>query len=175
MNNDITEIKKAEIIINQEKQKLQAELEEQAWEQKLTKESLQRERNIISNIFATTSSIFILTDHHGRIVRLNQGATKITGYEFNELFGKYFWEVFAHPEDQDQFKAVFDGIRDSLEDWHGEHPWMLKNQTTKFIAWSNSVVESGGEIAYFICNGVDVSMHQAIEDELKASIAQKKK
>ena len=75
-------------------------------EQKQAEEALQEERNVLSAILDIVGALIVVLDQQGRIVRFNRACEQTTGYLFEEVRGKYVWDLFLMPEEVDNFKAI---------------------------------------------------------------------
>ena len=77
-------------------------------ELKQAEEALQEERNVLSAILDIVGALIVVLDPAGRIVRFNRTCEQTTGYSFEEVRGKYVWDLFLMPEEVDNFKAIFE-------------------------------------------------------------------
>ena len=68
-------------------------------ELKKTEEALQEERNVVSAILDTVGALVVVMDRQGRVVRFNRACELTTGYSFDEVNGKYIWDLFLVPEE----------------------------------------------------------------------------
>ncbi|HEY9812812.1 MAG TPA: CHASE3 domain-containing protein, partial [Candidatus Sericytochromatia bacterium] len=75
-------------------------------ERKAAESSLQQERNFISAVNNTSSALVMVLDTHGQIVRFNRACEQITGYTFDQVRDRFFWNVFVIPSQIDAVKAV---------------------------------------------------------------------
>ncbi|MHC5829322.1 MAG: PAS domain S-box protein, partial [Nostoc sp.] len=78
---------------------------------KLIEETLNKERNFISAVLDIASALVIVLDTQGQIVRFNQACEQTTGYSFDEVRERQFWNLFLLPEDIGPVKAVFEELR----------------------------------------------------------------
>ncbi|MBN3926415.1 response regulator [Nostoc sp. NMS4] len=145
-------------------------------ERKLTEEILNQERNFISAILDTTSALVIVLDPKGKIVRFNQACEQTTGYSFDEVKGRHFWNLFLPPEQIDQVKAVFEQLRGGEGPKEYENYWITKDGSRRLIAWTNTTLQDyEGYVKYIVATGIDISdvfeelrLRQRTEQHLKA-------
>src|SRR4029077_21273729 len=78
---------------------------------KRTEEALQEERNVVSAILHTVGALVVVLDPEGRIVRFNRACEQTAGYSFDEIKGKYFWDLCVIPEEADRFKIIVEQLR----------------------------------------------------------------
>ena len=131
-------------------------------ERKLTEESLNKERNFISAVLDTASALVIVIDTQGEIVRFNQACEQITGYSFDEVRGRQFWNIFLLPEEVEPVKAVFQELLNSPSTKPYENYWVTKDGSKRLIAWSNTVLQDyEGAVEYIVGTGIDITEEQA--------------
>ncbi|WP_392534331.1 GAF domain-containing protein [Nostoc sp. C117] len=141
-------------------------------ERKRTQESLNQERNFISAVLDTASALVIVTDTQGQIVRFNQACEQTTGYSFDEVRGRYFWNLFLLPEEVESVKAVFEQLRTGKSFQEHENYWVIKNGTRRLIAWSNTVLKDDeGSVEYIVGTGIDITDRKRAQQHLTAQYA----
>ncbi|MEH1845775.1 MAG: GAF domain-containing protein [Nostoc sp.] len=145
-------------------------------ERKLTEETLNQERNFISAVLDTASALVIVIDTQGQIVRFNQACEQITGYSFDEVRGKHFWNLFLVPEQVEQVKAVFEQLRIGEGPKEYENYWVAKDGSRRLIAWTNTTLQDyKGYVEYIVATGIDITdvfeelrLRKRAEQHLKA-------
>ncbi|QKQ75438.1 response regulator [Nostoc sp. TCL240-02] len=145
-------------------------------ERKLTEETLNRERNFISAVLDTASALVIVLDTQGQIVRFNQACEQTTGYSFDEVRGRYFWNLFLSPEDVEVVKAVFEQLRNGKVPKEYENHWVAKDGSRRLISWANATLQDDeGCVEYIVATGIDISdaydelrLRKRAEQHLKA-------
>ena len=134
-------------------------------ERKLTEETLNQERNFISAVLDTASALVIVLDTQGQIVRFNQACEQTTGYSFDEVRGRHFWNLFLLPEEIEPVKAVFEQLRIGEAPKEYENYWVAKDGSRRLISWANTILQDeNGSIEYIVSTGVDIS---DVYDELR--------
>ncbi|MEH2147502.1 response regulator [Nostoc sp.] len=145
-------------------------------ERKFTEETLNTERNFISAVLDTASALVIVLDTQGQIVRFNQACEQITGYSFDEVKGRHFWNLFLLPEQVEEVKAVFEQLRSGKGPKEYESYWVAKDGGRRLIAWANtSLQDHEGYVEYIVGTGIDISdvseelrLRKRTEQHLKA-------
>ncbi|MEH2173589.1 response regulator [Nostoc sp.] len=145
-------------------------------ERKLTEETLNQERNFISAVLNTTSALVIVIDTEGQILRFNQACEQITGYSFDEVKGRHFWNLFLLPEQVEPVKAVFEQLRSGEAPKEYENYWVTKDGSRRLISWTNTTLkDSEGQVEYIVATGIDISdvfeelrLRKRTEQHLKA-------
>ena len=135
---------------------------------KRAEEALKLERDFMSAIFDTTSTLIVLVDTEGRIVHFNKSAERMTGYNFDKVHGKRFWDVFVVPEETEAIKTVFEQLRAGVTPRGPyENHWVMKDGTTRLIAWTgNTLPDKSGAVEYIAATGIDVTERRRAESML---------
>ncbi|MHC5595280.1 MAG: GAF domain-containing protein [Nostoc sp.] len=127
-------------------------------ERKKTEETLNQERNFISAVLDTVGMLVIVLDTQGQIVRFNQACEQITGYSFDEVRDRYFWNLFLLPEELESVKAVFEQLLTGKGFVEYQNYWVMKDGSRRLIGWSNTFLKDyEGAVEYIICTGNDIT------------------
>ncbi|MEH2118224.1 response regulator [Nostoc sp.] len=148
-------------------------------ERKLTEETLNQERNFISAVLDTASALVIVIDTQGEIVRFNQACEQTTGYSFDEVRGRLFWNLFLLPEQVGLVKTIFEQLRSGEGPKEYESYWVTKDGSRRLIAWANTTLQDyEGHVEYIVATGIDISdvseelrLRKRTEQHLKAEYA----
>ncbi|MHC5858582.1 GAF domain-containing protein [Nostoc sp.] len=141
-------------------------------ERKKTEETLNQERNFISTVLDTVGMLVVVLDTQGKIVRFNQACEQITGYSFDEVRGRYFWNLFLIPEELEPVKGVFNQLLTGEGFLKYENYWVMKDGSRRLIAWSNTFLKDyEGSVEYIISTGTDISDRKRAEQHLTAQYA----
>jgi PAS domain S-box-containing protein len=107
--------------------------------------------------------IFILNADTGRIVDVNPYLMELIGYTYDELIGKFLWEISPFKdiaENQDKFQEL-----KKLEYVHYEHlPLLNKNGITINVEFVSNVYLVNGE-KVVQCNVRDIGKRKLLEDK----------
>ncbi|RCJ19955.1 ATPase [Nostoc sp. ATCC 43529] len=141
-------------------------------ERKFAEETLNKERNFISAVLDTASALVIVLDAQGQIVRFNQACEQTTGYSFDEVRGRHFWNLFLLPQEVEPVKAVFQRLRTGEGSKEYESYWSIKNGSRRLIAWTNTILQDyEGRVEYIVATGIDITDRKRAEQHLKAQYA----
>ncbi len=136
-------------------------------ERKQAEEALARERNFVSAILDTAGALVVVLDTQGRIVRFNRACEMVTGYAFDEVKGRRFWDIFLIPEEVGRIKGVFDELKAGTFPNQAENFWMTKDGGRRLIAWSNSaLIDDSGSVEYIIGTGIDITEQRKAEETI---------
>ena len=142
------------------------EIKERQW----VEEALNKERNFISAVLDTSSALVVVLDRFGQIIRFNRACEQITGYSFNEVRGRHFWNLFLIPEEVEPVKAIFAELQADQFSSENENYWVTRDGHRRLIAWSNTaLLDSQGLVEYVIGTGIDITDRKQAEEALIAS------
>ncbi len=132
--------------------------------------AIKRERNFISTLLDTAGALVMVLNRQGRIIRFNRACEQITGFTFEEVRGKFWWDLFLLPEEIEPIRDDFARLWTQQPPQRYEGIWFTKNQQQRLIAWSNTtLLDHKGEIEYILNTGLDLTEHRQVETALQSS------
>ncbi|MEH1838835.1 MAG: GAF domain-containing protein [Nostoc sp.] len=138
-------------------------------ERKRVEEASNQEHNFISAVLDTASALVIVADSQGQIVRFNQACEQTTGYSFDEVRGRYLWNLFLVPEEVESAKAVFEQLLTGRGFIEHENYWVMKDGSRRLIAWSNTFLKDyEGSVEYIVGTGIDITARKRVQQHLTA-------
>ena len=142
-------------------------------ERQRVEEVLSAERDFASAVLNTASTLIVVLDPEGQIIRFNRACERLTRYSFAEVRGKCFWDFFIIPEEVEPVKAIFEELRNGEFPDESENYWVTKDEERRLIVWSgNALKNADGSVRYFIAAGIDITERQQAEVALRRSEAQ---
>lgn len=132
------------------------------------KKDLQKERDFISTVLETSGALVVVLDPDGRIVRFNRACEQTTGYPFDEVKGRYVWDLFLIPAEVEPVKAVFQKLQAGQFPSQYENFWVAKDGTRRIISWANTaVLGRAGQVEYIVGTGLDVTEVKQFQEQLR--------
>lgn len=132
--------------------------------------ALRQERNFISAVLDTAGALVMVLNRYGRIIRFNRACEQTTGYTFDEVKGKYWWDLFLPVDKLDTIKTDFEKLGRGCTSTRYESDWITKEGQRRLIAWSNTVLfDSHGDIEYILNTGIDLTERKQAEEALASS------
>ncbi|MEQ8969130.1 MAG: PAS domain-containing sensor histidine kinase [Coleofasciculus sp. C1-SOL-03] len=123
-----------------------------------------QEQNFVSVILDTANALIIVLDQQGRIIRFNHTCERLTGYSFEEVKGKYIWDLFLIPEDIESVKTIIRELQACHFPNEHENYWLARDGTRRLISWYNTVLlDDNGAVKYLIGIGIDITERQQAE------------
>ncbi len=142
-------------------------------QRKRTEEALRKERDFITAVLDTSGGLVVVLDRQGRIVRFNPACEQATGYTFEEVRGRPFWDFLLIPEEVEAVKAVFAQLEARQVPTSFESYWLARDGSRRWIAWSNTVLaDDSGAVEHVIGTGIDITERRRAEVELQRTLTE---
>jgi PAS domain S-box-containing protein len=132
-------------------------------ELKRAETELQQERNVLSAIFDTVGALIVVLDPEGRIVRFNRACEQTTGYSFAVVQGKYIWELLLAAEEIEDFKTLLEQSRSGHPAKEYESRLLTREGVPRLISWSTTALVGGQGVSHTIATGIDVTERKRLE------------
>ncbi|HCF30686.1 MAG TPA: hypothetical protein DEV81_26620, partial [Cyanobacteria bacterium UBA11049] len=141
-------------------------------DRQLIEAALKQERDFNAAVLDTSSTLVIVLDSQGRIVRFNQECEQTTAYSEAEVEDKYFWDLFLMPEEVESVKTVFRQLQAGDFPNQYENYWVTRDKSRRLITWFNTaLLDEEGGVKYIIGNGIDITERKRTERHLAAQHA----
>ncbi len=133
---------------------------------------LPAERDLSAAVIQTAGALVVVLDREGRVVRFNRACERTTGWSFEEMRGRTFWEVLLLPDEVEPVKQVFAELAAGRFPNAFENHWLARDGSRRLIAWSNTALTGeGGRVEYVVGTGIDVTEARRGEAQLKQQAA----
>lgn len=135
---------------------------------KYWEEIFKKDRDLNAAVLDTLDALVVVLDSRGRIARFNRTCEQVTGYNYKEVRGRHFFDIFLVPEEIDPVRAAFINLRDySLPNEYENH-LVTKEGSQRLIKWSNKVISGdSGAVEHVISIGMDITESRRMEEELR--------
>jgi len=131
-------------------------------------ERIKEQKNFLSTILEVQSSLVLLIDSEGKIIRFNKAAEELTGYKENEVKGEIFWDLFIKETDKKDVIDTFCRLKNKDYPYKYENYLLTKTGEEKLIVWSNNVIlNDADDIKYVVATGIDITKRKRQEEKLK--------
>ncbi len=138
---------------------------------------IQMQQGITLNtgILDMISDLIVVCDQEGRVIRFNKACERISGYTFDQIKGKYFWDYVLPDEDIEPAKALFNrpeafaslGIQNKYENC-----WVTRAGKRRIISWATSILVDENGSTYIVSIGNDITRQRKVEERLHRSEAE---
>ncbi|MBD2775602.1 PAS domain S-box protein [Iningainema tapete] len=129
---------------------------------------LRLERNFVSAVLNLADALVVVLDFQGRIIRFNHTCEQATGYAFDEVKGRFVWDVMLSPETTECIKAIFKNLAETEIPQRYETCLVTKDSDRRLISWSTKVLlNQDNQVDYIVCTGIDITESRKAQEELK--------
>ncbi|MBN3926896.1 PAS domain S-box protein [Nostoc sp. NMS4] len=129
---------------------------------------LRLERNFVSTVLNLADALVIVLNSQGKIVRFNHTCEQATGYTFDEVKGKFIWDVLLLPEITQCIKDIFKSLAEKEFPQRYETSLVTKDSDRRLISWSNKVLlNPDRQVEYIVCTGIDITESRKAQEELQ--------
>jgi PAS domain S-box-containing protein/diguanylate cyclase (GGDEF)-like protein len=141
-------------------------------ERKRATDELKESERRFSEILGKVQLVSLVLDRDGRIVYCNEYLLTLSGWSYEEVRGKDWFELFLPPEISAEVKKVFTSLLANLPSaWHNENEIMTRSGARRVIHWNNIALRSlEGEAIGTASIGEDITERKRAE-ELHARLA----
>jgi len=142
-----------------------------ALQRQQAEQALLQERDFITSILDTTGALVIVVDPLGRIVRFNSACETVSGYAFEEVQDRPFWDLLLLPEEKEPVQQVFDRLNAGQYPINFDNYWITRGGRLRRITWTNTVLlAEDGRVRYVVATGIDITERiQAMEEVQKTA------
>jgi PAS domain S-box-containing protein len=134
-------------------------------------DALRRERDdamsIFASVFEASDVGIVVTDHHGRIVRVNDTMCKTYGWEPIDLIGQEFTIMIPEDERQIAWDRHASFMGDTYTEKSRELKLQKKDGTLADVIASSGVIELSGARKFRISTVVDITNLKRVEHDLR--------
>lgn len=129
------------------------------------------ERRFYTTILDMVNALIIVVDTDGHIVGFNGACERVSGYTFEDVYGRHF-SFLLPPETDVTFGDLRAQVRALLSEPRVfipfENVWLTRDGGRRQIEWSvTAVFDDNGALDYVICTGNDVTERREMQRELE--------
>lgn len=137
-------------------------------ERKRAEIALQNSKDFAENLIQTANVMVIGLNAKGEVTILNNAAEHITGYSFNDLKGKNWFEILVPKTKYPNVWTEFAGLtKNGRMPRVFENPILTRSGDERFISWQNGVLYEGDKVSGMISFGIDITDRKQAELELE--------
>jgi diguanylate cyclase (GGDEF)-like protein/PAS domain S-box-containing protein len=116
------------------------------------------ERDFTEAVMETVGALVVVTERDGRIVRFNGACERATGWRFEEVEGRIFWELFLTAKDASENFSVWQRLTAGEFPFAHENDWVARDGSLRRISWTTTALtDERGQVTYVIATGIDVT------------------
>lgn len=135
-------------------------------ERKKAEETIKREKEFAESMFNTAPVIMLVLDNDGRIINFNPCMERISGYSYEEVKGKDWFEVFLPERERSRVKEVFKRAISGTNTKGNINPIITKDGREIAVEWYDETLkDKNGQVIGLMAIGQDITERQKAEQE----------
>jgi diguanylate cyclase (GGDEF)-like protein/PAS domain S-box-containing protein len=116
------------------------------------------ERRFTDAVLDIAGALVCVFDGEGRILRFNRACELVTGYSFEEVRGRPFYEFLVPPSEIPAVREDLARLRPGQPPTQNENNWITRDGRLRLIAWSDvCFFDDEGQATHLISTGIDVT------------------
>ena len=141
-------------------------------ERKRAEMALREERDKAQQYLDVAGVMFVALDRDGKVALINQKGREILGYQDDEIIGADWFDTCLSQHNREEVRRVFaDIMAGQLEPHeHAENLVLHKNGQERRVSWHNTVLrDAQGNIIGTLSSGEDITERKRAEEKLRES------
>ena len=132
------------------------------------RQQLLSERRYVDTVLDTAGSLVCVFDRDGRILRFNRACEVLTGYDFEDIAGRPFYD-FLLPEDEiESVRRALDQVRAGEPPAASENRWVTKDGALRLISWLDTCFfDDAGALTYIVSTGLDITDERRAQEAIR--------
>jgi diguanylate cyclase (GGDEF)-like protein/PAS domain S-box-containing protein len=133
-----------------------------------TRATLTAERRFVDTTIDIVGTLVCVFDPEGRFIRFNRACELLTGYTFDEIKGRPFYEFLVPPEEIDQVRRDLADLRPGAPPAANINHWITRDGAQRLISWSDACFfDDKGSLTHIVSTGIDITDERRAEDALR--------
>jgi PAS domain S-box-containing protein/putative nucleotidyltransferase with HDIG domain len=142
-------------------------------ERKHAADRLRESERRFSEMLQNVELVATMLDKDGGITYCNNYLLRLSGWRYEEVFGRKWFDLFLPPETHEEMKGVFAALlADFPEAVHHENEILTRSRERRLIRWNNTLLRSlAGEVVGTASIGEDITELRRAEGEIERTVA----
>ena len=126
------------------------------------------QRRFVDAVLDIAGSLVAVFDGEGRILRFNRACELVTGYTFEEVKGRPFYELLVPEAEIEAVREDLAALRPGQPPTTNENHWVTRDGRLRLISWSDvCFFDDDGHATHLISTGIDVTDVRRGEEALR--------
>jgi diguanylate cyclase (GGDEF)-like protein/PAS domain S-box-containing protein len=126
------------------------------------------EREFVDTVLEIAGSLICVFDPDGRFLRFNRACEIVSGYSFEEIAGRTFYEFLIPDFEIAGLKAALGGLRPGEPATANVNQWLTRDGSLRLISWANaSFFDASGALTHIVSTGIDITEQHRTEEALR--------
>jgi diguanylate cyclase (GGDEF)-like protein/PAS domain S-box-containing protein len=132
------------------------------------REALNDERRFVDAVLDIAGSLVCVFDPEGRFLRFNRACERVSGWSFEEIRGRPFYEFLIPTEEIPAVRAALNRLRAGEPPAPNINSWVTRDGALRLISWSNvSFFDERGSLTHIVSTGTDITEERRAQEALR--------
>jgi diguanylate cyclase (GGDEF)-like protein/PAS domain S-box-containing protein len=133
-----------------------------------TREALAEERRFVNAVVDVAGTLVCVFDPEGRFLRFNQACEQVSGYTFEEIKGRPFYDFLIPINEIAEVREDLGRLRAGEPPTPNVNNWVTRDGALRLIAWSDvCFFDAEGSLTYIVSTGTDITDERRAQEALR--------
>ncbi len=133
-----------------------------------TRLALSEERRFVETVLDIAGSLVCVFDPEGRFLQFNRACESVSGYSFEEIRGRPFFEFLIPSDEIEAVRADLARLRAGELPAPAVNHWVARDGTLRLISWLDvSFFDASGSLSHIVSTGTDITEERRAQEALR--------
>jgi diguanylate cyclase (GGDEF)-like protein/PAS domain S-box-containing protein len=119
---------------------------------------LRDQSRFLDAILDVAGSLVCVIDPLGRFLRFNRACELVSGYSFEEIRDRPFYDFLVPPEEADDIRSALARLRAGEPPTPNVNHWVTRSGEVRLLSWSNvCFFDDRGSLTHIVSTGTDIT------------------
>jgi diguanylate cyclase (GGDEF)-like protein/PAS domain S-box-containing protein len=129
-----------------------------------TRDALRDQGRFLDAVLDTAGSLVCVIDPLGRFLRFNRACELVSGYSFEEIRGRPFYDFLVPPEEAEGIRLALERLRAGEPPTPNINHWVTRTGEIRLLSWSNACFfDETGSLTHIVSTGTDITEERAAQ------------
>lgn len=126
------------------------------------------ERWFVDAVLDTAGALVCVIDPDGCFIRFNRACELVSGYTFEEIRGRPFYDFLVPKDEVDEVRTALGRLRPGEPPETNVNQWVTRDGALRLISWSDACFFDGrGSLTHIVSTGIDITDERRADDALR--------
>jgi diguanylate cyclase (GGDEF)-like protein/PAS domain S-box-containing protein len=130
--------------------------------------TLTQERRFVDTTIDIAGTLVCVFDPEGRFIRFNRACEILSGYTFEEIQDRPFYDFLIPRDEIDRVRNALGLLRAGAPPAPNVNHWITRDGALRLISWSNACFfDEAGALTHIVSTGIDITDERRAQDALR--------
>jgi diguanylate cyclase (GGDEF)-like protein/PAS domain S-box-containing protein len=126
------------------------------------------QRQFVDAVIDVAGSLVCVFDPEGRFLRFNRACELVSGYTFEEIQGRPFYDFLIPDDEIVEVREALGRLRAGEPPTPNVNNWVTRDGALRLIAWSDvCLFDAEGSLTYIVSTGTDITDERRAQEALR--------